>query len=148
MHEESIRVPMLVFEPRLPANARGRTCDEMVLNIDLAPTILDLAGLVPPQRMQGKSLVPLLTRADLPFREDWFYEHHVRTRGLPIERSEGVRARRWKYIRYIDQKPNYEQLFDLEADPRETRNLAEISSHRATLDGLRARWRAYSESLI
>jgi len=59
-HEESIRVPLVVFDPRAGNKLRGRTVDQVVLNVDIAPTILELAGLKPPEQMQGSSLVPLL----------------------------------------------------------------------------------------
>ena len=147
MYEPSIRVPLIIADPRLPAAARGRTCDELALNIDFAPTMLDLAGLPSRPRMQGRSLVPLLTRPETKLREDFFYEHLYRTKGHPIERTEGVRTRRWKYIRFIDQKPAWEELYDLEADPHETRNLAGDAMHRATLERLRARWQLYTREL-
>ena len=145
MHEESIRVPMLIADPRLPTGTRDRITEEMALNIDIAPTILDLAGVVAPARMQGRSLLPLLSEPGLAFREDWFYEHHFEEKR--IESTEGVRGRQRKYIRYINQEPPYEQLFDLEADPLETRNLATIASHGATLQHMRSRWRFHRKSL-
>jgi arylsulfatase A-like enzyme len=92
-------------------------------------------------------MLPLLGGADFPFREDWFYEHHFRSNEFPIERTEGVRGRRWKYIRYLDQTPNYEQLFDLEADPQENRNLAAAPGYGPKLRELRARWRFYRKNL-
>ncbi len=146
MYEESIRVPLLIVDPRLPADARGRTCEEMALNIDIAPTLLEFGGVATPEPMQGKSLVPLLSQPVSPFREDWFYEHRFKSKTHPIERTEGVRSRRWKYIRYTDQRPVYEQLFDLEVDPTETRNLAAIASHGATLEHMRSRWRFHRQS--
>lgn len=147
MHEASIRVPLLVFDPRLPADAHGRTCDEMALNIDLAPTLLELAGVAPPPRMQGSSLVHLLDDPNRPHRDDWFYEYHFRTERYPIERTEGVRTRRWKYVRYLDQQPRFEQLFDLADDPLERWNLAALPEHAEVLTRLRARWRHYRQSL-
>lgn len=138
MYEDSIRVPTLVYDPRLPAAKRGHASDEMVLNIDIAPTLLELAGLSVPERMQGKSMVPLLIHPNLEFRERWFYEHHFNPRGANhIERSEGVRTRRLKYIRYIDQDPQYEELFDLDRDRDEIHNLVEFSDYREALDRLR-----------
>ncbi|MGH0032739.1 MAG: sulfatase family protein [Myxococcota bacterium] len=145
MHEESIRVPLLVFDPR--SERRGAVCDEMALNIDLAPTLVELAGQSPPDAMQGRSLVPLLADPTVPFRDDWFYEHHFRTARYPILRTEGVRGRRFKYVRYLDRDPPYEQLFDLAEDPHETRDLARQASQRQRLASLRQRWRACRRSL-
>jgi len=139
-YEESIRVPMIVRDPRLPASLRG-TRDEMTLNIDVAPTILRLAGLAPAARMQGRDLMPVVRNEKPAWREDWFYEHTYRTppTRLPIPASEAVRSKRWKYVRYTSEQPVYEQLFDLEADPRELKNLAAAGEHKATLAKLRAR---------
>ena len=58
-YEESLRVPMLIVDPRLPAERRGKTADEMVLNLDIAPTLLTLAGLEVPKEYQGHGLMPL-----------------------------------------------------------------------------------------
>lgn len=146
MYEESIRVPLIVYDPRLPAAARGRTCDEMVLNIDVAPTILDLAGISVPPRMQGQSMVGLLTRPETAFRESWFYEH-LFSPPAPrrIERSEGVRTRRFKYIRYLDQEPPYEELYDLQDDPYETRNLIRHPKYQDALAELRQQYQQFHD---
>jgi len=74
-HEESIRIPLLVFDPRLPAERRGSVVDEMVLNIDLAPTLIELAGAAVPAEVQGRSLYPLLAGETSDWRRDWYYEH-------------------------------------------------------------------------
>ena len=138
MYEESIRVPMLILDPRLPAEQRAGVCDEMVLNIDIAPTLLELAGVERLEGMQGKSMLPLLATPDMPFRESWLYEHHFSPRGgRRIERSEGLRTRTMKYIRYIDQEPPYEELYDLAADPGETRNVSGVAEYGSALERLR-----------
>jgi len=146
MYEESIRVPLIVFDPRSPSAVRGRTVDAMTLNIDIAPTLLDLAGERVPPRMQGRSLVPLLQgRVPRNGRTEFFYEHHTRKDIIPP--SEGVRTERWKYIRWVESTPVVEELYDLAADPGEERNLAEFPEHAKTLAGLRERWRKLGASL-
>lgn len=126
-HEVSIRVPLIVHDPRLPESRRGVRTQEFALSIDLAPTLLDLAGVDIPPRMQGRSLVPLL-RGETPsdWRQEFFYEHHFVPpwEGMSIPRSEAIRTHRWKYIQYIDSRPLFEELYDLEVDPLETVNLA------------------------
>ena len=97
--------------------------------------------------MQGKSLLPLLTGAGTPFREDWFYEHNFGSTRHRIERTQGVRTRRWKMIRYVGQRPSYVQLFDLEADPFETQNVALLPAHRDTLAHLKSKWMFYRRTL-
>lgn len=146
MYEESIRTPLVVYDPRQPA--RGRTRTEMSLNIDVAPTLLDFAGIAAPACMQGRSLRPLLGAAAPPWRREWFYEHHFEVPPkVRIPRSEGIRTADWKYIRYIDAQPASEELYDLRRDPLEEKNLAPDPGHKQRLDQLRARWQAWSEAL-
>ena len=122
MHEPSIRLPLIIHDPRMPAGRRGVILPPIVLNTDIAPTILDLAGVARPATMQGRSLVPLLRGQDVPWRKNFFYEHRFRHPRIPT--TEGVRTERWKYTRYTSIEPVYEELFDLQADPDEERNLA------------------------
>lgn len=138
MHEPSIRVPLIVYDPRLPAGKRGQRRKEMALNIDLAPTILDLAGCEIPPRMQGRSLRPLMAGDKTDWRTDFFYEHLFEHELIP--KSEGVRSEGWKYVRYVDQDPLVEELYDLTNDPHEERNLRHDSKHAAELQKLQARW--------
>ena len=147
MHEESIRTPMIVADPRLPAERRGMTVDPMTLNIDCSPTILDLAGIPIPEATQGRSLVPFL-RGEVPadWRKDWFYEYLFEYPTLV--KSEGVRGERWKYIRYLESDPVYEELFDLDRDPQETCNLALLSEHRDKLQEMRKRYHALRAEYI
>jgi arylsulfatase A-like enzyme len=149
MYEESIRVPLIIRDPRQPAHLRGTLCDEMALSIDLAPTMLTVAGVPVPETMQGRSLEPLVAGRHVEWREDWFYEHVYNTRPprRPIPKCEGVRSRRWKYVRYPDLNPPYEQLFDLASDPLEEKNLAAADGHVATLSRLRAKCDEYRRTL-
>ncbi len=141
MYEESIRAPLIIHDPRLPATQRGRRCEEMVLSIDLAPTMLALAGVKIPESMQGLDMTPLVRDEPVDWRSDWYYEHVYNTRPprSPIVKVEGVRTDRWKYTRYPEIGPLAEQLFDLENDPLERSNLAGSSSHQQTLIQLRSR---------
>lgn len=146
MYEESIRVPLIVFDPRTPASARGHRADEMVLNIDLAPTLLEAAGLRVPSEVQGKSLLSLVRGQKTEWRDDWFYEHHF-AYGGKIPESEGVRTGQWKYIRYTSAAPAVEELYDLRKDPLETRNLAGVSEYADQLADLRLRWLRFRDDL-
>lgn len=137
-HEESIRVPMIVYRPHAPAEERGRRRDEMVLNLDVAPTILDLAGVAVPRRMQGRSLVPLLEGKRPRWRQAFFYEHRFAHQRIP--QSEGVVGPRYKYLRYIDTEPLQEELFDLREDPHEIHNLAKEPAHQGLRDRMVARY--------
>ncbi len=137
-HEPSIRVPLLVYDPRLPEEARGRTRREMALNIDIAPTLLAFAGLEPSASMQGESLLPLVRGATPEWRTDFFYEHLFEHPRLP--KMEGVRTEGWKYIRYVDEDPALEELYDLRRDPQELENLAGRREWAPVLDELRQSW--------
>jgi arylsulfatase A-like enzyme len=134
-HEDSIHVPLIVFDPRAGRKLRGRALEQMALNVDIAPTILELAGLKVPQEMQGRSLVPLLKGKEPEWRTDFFYEHLFKHK--TIARTEALRTQRWKYARYVDY--DYEELYDLKNDPGETINLAKDEKHRKTLSALRKR---------
>ena len=145
-YEESIRVPLLVYDPRLPDSCRGQVRREIALNVDVAPTILSLAGVPVPAAMQGTDLTPLTRGRSRPWRSDFFYEHLFINRSRQtganlIPQSEGVVSLRYKYLRYLEQDPAYEQLFDLEADPFEERNLAADEQYEDLLNTMRARWR-------
>jgi arylsulfatase A-like enzyme len=139
MYENSIRVPMIIYDPRVDQKLAGTRRDEMVLSIDLAPTLLALAGLVAPQSMQGKSMVPMVKNESVSWRQHFYYEHTHQTERprSPIPKTEGIRTTRWKYIRYPDIVPVAEQLFDLENDPLERKNLASIAEHSQRLAELR-----------
>ena len=140
MYEPSLRIPFLVRYPRLPL--KGHVEERMVLNVDIAPTILDLAGIDVPERMQGESLAPLL-RGSPP--DDWrqsifyaYYDNSWAMKDLPPEARtdpsfryftahrvsphRGVRTERYKLIEYYNED-GYWELFDLREDPNELNNL-------------------------
>ena len=139
MYEPSIRVPMLV---RYPGGVRGGRVDRdhMVLNNDVAHTILDYAGMARPEFMRhhGESWRPLLEGRTVNWRDAWMYEYFEYPGPHCAGKMRGVRTRRWKYMHYIQQPQGYE-LFDLETDPGEQRNLFDDPKHKAQVAELRAR---------
>lgn len=139
LYDASIRVPMIVFDPRAPKPARGQRRTELATNLDIAPMLLDLAGAPVPATMQGRSLVPLVHGQRVAWREDFYCENHfcVPEQYYPI--IEGVRSAHWKYVRYPEMKPPYEQLFDLACDPDEINDLARTQAARSDLERLRRR---------
>ena len=139
LYENSLRVPLVICDPRVDASARGVIVDHMALNIDLSPTMLELAGIDVPERVQGRSLLPLLRGENPVWREDFFCEHLFNTPTVVIPRSEGVRSQKWKYIRYVDEDPVYEELFDLEKDHDEAENLSENPVFAGKLSRMRSR---------
>jgi arylsulfatase A-like enzyme len=146
LYEESIRVPLIVFDPALPKERRDKTVEAMTLNIDLAPTMLDYAGVAVPKSMQGANIRPWLRGQTPEWRRDWFYEHHTAVKIIPP--SEGVRTTRWTYLRWLKDGANpVEELYDLQADPLQERNLVAEATHQETLRQLRARWRQLRKDL-
>jgi len=144
MYEESLRMPLIV---RFPAEIAPRVADEMVLNLDFAPTFLDYAGAPIPPDMQGESLRPVLAGRTPP---DWrrsIYYHYYEYPGSPnIKRHYGVRTERHKLIRFYYDIEAWE-LYDLEKDPRELNNVYEdpayaavVAELKAELERLRARY--------
>ena len=119
-YEESLRIPLLVRYPKLIA--KGAVSDELVLNIDVAPTFLELAGVPVPAEMQGRSWVPLLAGKKTEWRQAFLAEY-FRERAFPATPTVvAVRTRDAKLIKYPGQQ-QWTELFDLARDPYETRNL-------------------------
>ena len=146
MYDEGFRVPLVVFDPRLPEARRGQASEAMTLNIDFAPTMLDLAGVPVPPGMQGRSLTPLLAgERPKDWRTEFFYEHHYAPQIIPP--SEGVRTERWCYIRWLAPNPEGEELYDVLADPTEAKNLAADPQFAPVLADLHRRWQRYLEDL-
>lgn len=137
MHEPSIRVPMLVRYPKL-AKA-GATPDSMALNVDIAPTVLDLAGVKPPISMQGRSFAPLLAgETPATWRKDWLYAYYEYPDAHKVRPHRGVRTDRYKLIHYYMDPEEYE-LYDLASDPGERNNLHGKPESKALFDQLAGR---------
>jgi arylsulfatase A-like enzyme len=120
MHELSIRVPLIIYDPRMARARRGMIDSSLVLNIDMAPTLLNLAGVTAPPEIQGRSLVPFLVGSLANSRREILTEHLWDHPKIP--QTEAVRTEKWKYIRY-PQHPEFEELYDLQNDPIEKNNL-------------------------
>tara|TARA_B100000678_G_scaffold45666_2_gene35463 strand:- start:1286 stop:2791 length:1506 start_codon:yes stop_codon:yes gene_type:complete len=137
MYEPSIRIPMMI---RYPRTIRGGTVrDEMVLNVDAAQTLLDMAGVSAPATMQGRSFYPLARGKDLKdWRKDWMYEFFEYPAFEAVPPCRGVRTERWKYIHYFLLPESYE-LYDLENDPNEDHNLYGQPGYEAITQQLAAR---------
>lgn len=133
-YEESIRVPLIIYDPRLPESKRGQVTDALALNVDLPATFLDWAGVPVPERYEGASLKPVIESGTPDdWRTETFHEHYAVRNRIPA--FEGVRTAKYKYVRYFDN--DYEFLHDLEADPDELVNLVKDPEHAETLEELR-----------
>ncbi len=163
MYEPSLRIPLIMRYPAL--DFRGKVIDDMVLNVDVAPTILDAAGIRIPESVHGKSLIPLM-HGDLPtpWRSSIYYAYYEDSWRMSKMRREdmtdptfqyftphrigphhGVRTDRYKLIHYYTEG-DYHELFDLANDPNELYNLygypqyseitSKLKSELAHLQGL------------
>jgi arylsulfatase A-like enzyme len=136
MHEPSIRTPAMIRYPRL--FQAGRKVDEMVLNLDFAPTLLELAGVAVPEAMQGKSMVNLSQGKEVHWRKDWLYEYFDYPGAEEVRPHRGVRTARYKYIHYFLDPQEYE-LYDLQNDPGELNNLYGMAAHAGIQQALAMR---------
>ncbi len=138
-HQESIRVPLIVRDPRMPVTKRGSTNDDFTLNVDLAPTILAATGIKAPATMQGCDIAPLYLAAPKPaWRDEFFYEFATMKGGAAIPAAEALVRKDWKYFYWPDAK--LEQLFHVAADPFEETDLAADPAQAARLAEMRARF--------
>jgi arylsulfatase A-like enzyme len=141
-YEESIRVPMIVRYPNLVQG--GGTLNQMVLNVDMAPTFVDLAGAQVPQQMDGKSIKPLLAGQATTWRSDFFYQY-FEDDGYPppysAPENHALRTATAKLIKYPG-RPEWTQLFDLAADPYETNNLYNKPAAAALQSNMLSRYTA------
>jgi arylsulfatase A-like enzyme len=152
LYEPSISIPFVVYDPR-PSTPVAPSSDQLVALVDIAPTLLDLAGVDVPQEMQGQSLAPLIQGAETQWRETLFLENNMTIQNYP--RMEGVRTAEWKYVRYFDrakdqdyadmllasingEQPVYEELYDLVNDPLEINNVIADPANDAILGQLRS----------
>ncbi len=135
-YEESVRVPLIIYDPRLPEGKRGRVEPRLVANADFAATFLDLAGLDPPDRYEGPSLMPLVYEEETAWRDDVFLEHLLEF-GARIPKWEGVRGERYVYARYFEH--DYEFLHDLQADPDQLTNFIDHPEYQAIAEQMRKR---------
>jgi N-acetylglucosamine-6-sulfatase len=121
-YEESIRLPLLIRYPKVikPGTVR----DEFALNIDLAPTLLSLAGVGVPDKVQGRSLLPLLKSERSAWRDSFLIELYSDKVFPRISQMgyKAVRNERWKYIHYLE-LTGMDELYDLKTDPYEMKNL-------------------------
>lgn len=130
LYEESLRIPLLVRYPRM--FPKGLVVDEMALNIDLAPTILDLAGVAVPGEMQGASWKELASGGKpAGWRQSFFAEYYKEAGNVPT--CFAVRTATHKLVKYPNM-PECTEVFDLTADPYEINNLAKDRMLTAKLD--------------
>ena len=137
-YEETARVPLFIRYP--PLIAAGSEIDDFALSIDYAPTLLALAGVETPRNVQGRSLVPLLKGEDVAdWRKSFLIEYYSDTvmPRLVTMGYQAVRTEKWKYIRYVDLE-GMNELYDLEADPYEVKNLIDDHAAQPALEEMKS----------
>jgi arylsulfatase A-like enzyme len=134
MHEPSIRIPMMIRYPRLIK--AGTIKDEMVLDLDIAPTLLELAGVAPRKEMQGTSLIPLAQNGAGTWRKEWFYDYYEYPGNEDVRPHHGIRTETHKLMHYytVDEW----EMYDLSRDPEEANNLYGRPEYAATEKHLKA----------
>jgi N-acetylglucosamine-6-sulfatase len=136
MYEESMRVPLLAYCPELIKP--GTVTKQLVQNIDIAPTILEAAGVRAPEDMDGRSFMPLLRGQSVPWRDAIFYEYYWEANFPQTPTTFGVRTDRYKFIHYHGIWDT-DELYDLQNDPQEMHNLVEKPEHGKLVEQLRKR---------
>ena len=136
MYEQSLRTPLVMRFPK-GMNA-PKEIDELVQNIDYAPTFMELAGLDIPSEMQGKSLVPLVKGTNLDWRDAIYYQYYEYPGPHSVKRHYGIRTDRYKLIHFYKDIDTWE-LFDLQTDPEEMHNLYGQADYAELITGLKGR---------
>jgi arylsulfatase A-like enzyme len=132
MYDNSLRVPMIIYDPR---NPRHRVVEDVALNIDIAPTILEFAGVKAPELWQGESLEGYVKGGNPAQGRPGFVVEHLWKIDI-IPASEGFRTHEWKYFRY-QADLDHEELYNLKKDPLEKNNIAGKNRYQEVLDEMR-----------
>jgi arylsulfatase A-like enzyme len=136
MHEPSIRVPLLVRYPKLIKP--GSTSEKMVINVDIAPTVLAAAGVKSSHPQHGLSVLPLLKGEQVDWRKDWLYAYYEFPGPHSVRKNRGIRTEQHKLIHYFEGPEEWE-LYDLVKDPQELVNLHGKPEHAALTERLKSR---------
>ena len=148
LYEESIKAPMIVFDPRMESDKQDRWIDGLISHVDICPTILEYAGVPKTENMYGKSFVPLITGekdeiCDAVYGENDFNNNYVIKEEHPHPEtyqsihSKYVRTKEFKYIRYHLCEPVIEEMWAIDTDPLETNNLVGNPDYEEQLNKMR-----------
>jgi len=132
-YEESIRIPFMVRYPAMIKDP-GRRAEQMILNIDLAPTLLALIGEAVPAHMDGQSIVPAIKDKSAPGRDAWLYEYFS-DYAYNVPAHNAVRTRQYKYVEFEGRRKP--ELYNLVKDPREMNSLYDSDESEQVLPGLK-----------
>mgnify|MGYP000395786125 FL=1 len=154
MYEESFRTPLLIMYPKMIK--AGSVCNELVQNIDYAPTYLALAGVKSPVKMDGRSLIPLFS-GEKPenWRESLYYHYYDYPAIHMVRRHDGVSDGRYKLIHFYGKgevkdagaDAEYFELYDLQNDPHEMKNVVNVPSYKEHVERLKSELVKYQKDL-
>lgn len=134
MYEECQKMPFIISAPSLLPE--GGVCDALAMNIDFAPTFLDMAGLEIPSDIQGTSFYPCLEgRTPRDWREAVYYHYYEYPAEHSVKRHYGIRTNRFKLIHFYNDVDQWE-LYDMQEDPREMHNIYDDASYGCVRDSL------------
>ena len=126
-YEESMRVPLLIWSPGF--TRQNSVMEQVVMNVDIAPTFLELAGITKPANMQGNSFAPILKGQSIPWRDKAYYEYYWEAPYPSTPTIFAIRTDRYKYI-YNHGTWDVNELYDLHNDPYEMNNLVRDTTYR------------------
>jgi arylsulfatase A-like enzyme len=139
MHEPSIRIPLIIRYPKFNGG-KSKQVTEQVLTVDLAPTLCELAGVAALPNIHGRSMVKMINQGADQWRKAWFYHYNYEKQFPYTPNVRGIRTDRWKLIRYPhgDGGPqrHLPELYDLQTDPLETRNLISDPAQQSNIEQL------------
>ncbi len=132
MYEEAMRTPLLMrFPKEISPNLKS---EQLVQNLDIAPTLLDVAGIEIPKEMQGKSMRPIWQNPESKWRDEIYY--HYYEKGFGATPHYGIRTKRFKLIHFYDEIDSWE-LYDLKKDPSEMNNLIDVQNFQEQVSKLK-----------
>ncbi len=135
-YDQTIRIPFFIRYPKLIR--KGSKRNQMVLNIDLAPTIYEITGVEPLIPIHGKSFVPLLKNKNADWRKSFFAEYFHEKVAHHVPAWKMIRTENWKYIQYELETEDMNELYDLKNDPKEEYNLFHDPAYQGELKKLKA----------
>ena len=141
MHEASIRVPLIIRYPGLTLPKQPRKISGQVLTVDIAPTLLDLAGAKPLENIHGYSFRKMVSKGDNQWRKGWVYHYNYEKQFPYTPNVRGIRTNQWKYIHYPHGDGSADrhmaELYDMQNDPMEKRNLISSKQHQSVVRELK-----------
>jgi arylsulfatase A-like enzyme len=143
-YEELVRVPLIFHWPGVVPAGERRT--DLVSSLDLLPTFPELGGVPVPRGLAGRSIWPQVLERGHPVRDEIFLEYQTKSMGREREPMLGVVTARHKYVRYLENGD--EELYDLEVDPLEMKNLVRSEAHAGALAQVRARVDRFRETIV